>query len=141
MFVMYLLLVLCWFVFECYVDHGDLHVLTPSFPTRLSSDRWRRATVRATIIKRHGLPRFRQIKQHWCVEQNPTKRRARLNFTAEGSDVLLVSGISHSCGIRSEEHTSELQSLMRTSYAVFCLKKTKTHIIITPPKQIINTEH
>src|SRR3546814_2369401 len=28
--------------------------------------------------------------------------------------------------IRSEEHTSELQSLMRTSYAVFCLKKKKT---------------
>src|SRR3546814_1160482 len=26
-------------------------------------------------------------------------------------------------GIRSEEHTSELQSLMRNSYAVFCLKK------------------
>src|SRR3546814_9869731 len=29
--------------------------------------------------------------------------------------------------VRSEEHTPELQSLMRTSYAVFCLKK-KTHI-------------
>src|SRR3546814_6020418 len=30
------------------------------------------------------------------------------------------------CMVRSEEHTSELQSLMRTSYAVFCLKqKTK----------------
>src|SRR3546814_1776517 len=28
--------------------------------------------------------------------------------------------------LRSEEHTSELQSLMRNSYAVFCLKKTKT---------------
>src|SRR3546814_9199796 len=28
---------------------------------------------------------------------------------------------------RSEEHTSELQSLMRTSYAVFCLKKQRTH--------------
>src|SRR3546814_4263362 len=28
---------------------------------------------------------------------------------------------------RSEEHTSELQSLMRNSYAVFCLKKKKTH--------------
>src|SRR3546814_9101733 len=27
------------------------------------------------------------------------------------------------CGQRSEEHTSELQSLMRISYAVFCLKK------------------
>src|SRR3546814_8613497 len=30
-------------------------------------------------------------------------------------------------GIRSEEHTSELQSLMRISYAVFCLKKKKKH--------------
>src|SRR3546814_4341856 len=30
---------------------------------------------------------------------------------------------------RSEEHTSELQSLMRISYAVFCLKKKKTHNI------------
>src|SRR3546814_1460823 len=32
---------------------------------------------------------------------------------------------------RSEEHTSELQSLMRISYAVFCLKKKKTIIIVT----------
>src|SRR3546814_8005303 len=30
--------------------------------------------------------------------------------------------------VRSEEHTSELQSLMRISYAVFCLKKTHTSI-------------
>src|SRR3546814_7065722 len=30
-------------------------------------------------------------------------------------------------GDRSEEHTSELQSLMRISYAVFCLKKKHTH--------------
>src|SRR3546814_9023805 len=29
--------------------------------------------------------------------------------------------------LRSEEHTSELQSLMRISYAVFCLKKKKTN--------------
>src|SRR3546814_1540889 len=32
-------------------------------------------------------------------------------------------------GSRSEEHTSELQSLMRTSYAVFCLKKKKRYTI------------
>src|SRR3546814_1545892 len=31
------------------------------------------------------------------------------------------------CSFRSEEHTSELQSLMRISYAVFCLKKKNTH--------------
>src|SRR3546814_13502457 len=33
---------------------------------------------------------------------------------------------------RSEEHTSELQSLMRISYAVFCLKKKKTYSTLTP---------
>src|SRR3546814_5512877 len=33
--------------------------------------------------------------------------------------------------LRSEEHTSELQSLMRISYAVFCLKKKKKKQLIT----------
>src|SRR3546814_4405874 len=33
------------------------------------------------------------------------------------------AGLAGLAGIRSEEHTSELQSLMRISYAVFCLKK------------------
>src|SRR3546814_10048773 len=35
-------------------------------------------------------------------------------------------------GVRSEEHTSELQSLMRISYAVFCLTNTKNAAIIHP---------
>src|SRR3546814_781277 len=41
------------------------------------------------------------------------------------------------CGqwLRSEEHTSELQSLMRISYAVFCLKKTKTYPHTTQKSQ------
>src|SRR3546814_5476242 len=39
---------------------------------------------------------------------------------------------------RSEEHTSELQSLMRISYAVFCLKK-KKHIKIHLPESNIDT--
>src|SRR3546814_4942724 len=34
--------------------------------------------------------------------------------------------------MRSEEHTSELQSLMRISYAVFCLKKKNTRMPTTP---------
>src|SRR3546814_5184564 len=61
-------------------------------------------------------------------------------FAALGSDeaeVLTIntvtsfggSWLSARIGSRSEEHTSELQSLMRISYAVFCLKKkNKTHI-------------
>src|SRR3546814_6312194 len=39
---------------------------------------------------------------------------------------------------RSEEHTSELQSLMRISYAVFCLKKKKSD---TPHKKIYTTNN
>src|SRR3546814_10652625 len=41
-----------------------------------------------------------------------------------------ASSVTGSIRERSEEHTSELQSLMRISYAVFCLKK-KTHHNIT----------
>src|SRR3546814_3564667 len=37
---------------------------------------------------------------------------------------------AHPAAFRSEEHTSELQSLMRISYAVFCLKKKNTKINI-----------
>src|SRR3546814_8080423 len=42
------------------------------------------------------------------------------NFAGSGD--VLVTGMTK----RSEEHTSELQSLMRSSYAVFCLNKKKT---------------
>src|SRR3546814_4563636 len=50
-------------------------------------------------------------------------------LTAAGrprSDFSLALYAASSATVRSEEHTSELQSLMRNSYAVFCLKK-KTH--------------
>src|SRR3546814_1067772 len=40
----------------------------------------------------------------------------------------LVDERAMGVAIRSEEHTSELQSLMRISYAVFCLKKKKNQI-------------
>src|SRR3546814_6702092 len=48
----------------------------------------------------------------WPILKSPTTKSGRT-----------TSGLSAS--IRSEEHTSELQSLMRNSYAVFCLKKKK----------------
>src|SRR3546814_9939066 len=45
-------------------------------------------------------------------------------------------------GTRSEEHTSELQSLMRISYAVFCLKKkNKKTYINTHNRKLITSEH
>src|SRR3546814_10284706 len=46
----------------------------------------------------------------------------------------------HAYEIRSEEHTSELQSLMRISYAVFCLKKKKQKLEITQSRQHLKTQ-
>src|SRR3546814_7851392 len=43
--------------------------------------------------------------------------------------------------VRSEEHTSELQSLMRISYAVFCLKKKKTITSNTEQYNYLTAEH
>src|SRR3546814_3954057 len=42
---------------------------------------------------------------------------------------------------RSEEHTSELQSLMRISYAVFCLKKKTIHYCLIPCVYPIHIQH
>src|SRR3546814_6464001 len=51
-------------------------------------------------------------------------------FVAEQAPVSHLRSLRDSAdatGFRSEEHTSELQSLMRITYAVFCLKKKTTH--------------
>src|SRR3546814_7470915 len=48
-----------------------------------------------------------------------------------GKDLKALAGGIGKVFRRSEEHTSELQSLMRISYAVFCLKKKKNDIRIT----------
>src|SRR3546814_8297659 len=48
-------------------------------------------------------------------------------MTAATGGIAATATIAPTSGSRSEEHTSELQSLMRITYAVFCLKKKKTH--------------
>src|SRR3546814_4826483 len=66
--------------------------------------------TRRRDIERPQLP----LIAHRCAERQRFAAGAR----AEVGDALAGLG-------RSEEHTSELQSLMRISYAVFCLKKKK----------------
>src|SRR3546814_3652845 len=69
--------------------------------------------------------------------RDPTARTAALSMRVWPVPVATADGRSLHCGSerlgdtagdRSEEHTSELQSLMRISYAVFCLKKKKKKI-------------
>src|SRR3546814_1162112 len=59
------------------------------------------------------------------VDQNTV--RARLRYDDDRLRADLGAFYSEQQFNRSEEHTSELQSLMRISYAVFCLKKKKLH--------------
>src|SRR3546814_3787394 len=61
-----------------------------------------------------------------AVRDNPELNQQFSELTALGR-VGLPDDIGPMIARRSEEHTSELQSLMRISYAVFCLKKTNIH--------------
>src|SRR3546814_10506566 len=64
------------------------------------------------------------------LEPGPTDRqRAIAPARAAGLGIAHTGspGAAFFAMARSEEHTSELQSLMRISYAVFCLKKKNTH--------------
>src|SRR3546814_5043444 len=76
-------------------------------------------------------------------------RRPRLvrGLGGIGKGSMIAAALTSPCLIRSdgrtitrsEEHTSELQSLMRISYAVFCLKKKKT--LCLSPRTPLNTSH
>src|SRR3546814_5277582 len=58
-----------------------------------------------------------------CKRRDAAPRRRRLGQRAARDGARGAGGALRAADGRSEEHTSELQSLMRISYAVFCLKK------------------
>src|SRR3546814_5394623 len=65
-----------------------------------------------------------EVKRHPLFIARPVKTRLLLIIASDKG----LAG-AYNSNVRSEEHTSELQSLMRISYAVFCLKnKKKKHI-------------
>src|SRR3546814_5668850 len=61
-----------------------------------------------------------------CVFASRRLRKFKLYIPSERYDEKALAKLGDPKIGRSEEHTSELQSLMRTSYAVFCLKNKKT---------------
>src|SRR3546814_2038378 len=99
------------------------------FAARLKSAqvRARRAPIRARAIERELGTRFTADTLAALVRRYPARQFVWLM----GADNLAQFHRWRDWRKRSEEHTSELQSLMRISYAVFCLKKKKlttTHI-------------
>src|SRR3546814_2942029 len=60
---------------------------------------------------------------------DPARVDIRGEVTAE-QDVEIDVDVAFEGRVRSEEHTSELQSLMRISYAVFCLKKKRQNTML-----------
>src|SRR3546814_7631167 len=115
-----------FFFFEGYVDHRYQHDLNPSFPTRRPSDLTQdRLAQRAA--EREATPRGRDRKlQHTDLQRNDGDGPAVVvgKHYRERREDAVVETLRLKEG-KSEEHTSELQSLMRISYAVFCLKKKK----------------
>src|SRR3546814_10285317 len=107
-----------------------LHVRPPSFPTRRASDLGRRlaeiAAEKAAIIK--GGVALSAAQAPEAMEVIAARCRALdVPLLVEDRELRVEVLRSDLQGHRSEEHTSELQSLMRISYAVFCLKKKKKH--------------
>src|SRR3546814_6991288 len=131
-------------------DHRDLPVLTHSFPTRRSSDLSIQRIARpigpgaASGSAWLGVsvpqlpwelpPPIRPASSTRTLRPCSANARPQARPTTPPPTTTTSAFFSISGGRRhprrSEEHTSELQSLMRISYAVFCLKKKNTHSII-----------
>src|SRR3546814_5575733 len=107
--------------------------MTHSCPTRRASDLCAiGCTVAGDLLHhfREGIARLdhavengdfvldQLVQQLRCGRARP----GRILEHKLGAAALIIRSVA----LRSEEHTSELQSLMRISYAVFCLKKKKT---------------
>src|SRR3546814_10645348 len=82
-----------------------------------------RATRTDTLFPYTTLVRSRRRQ---CRSQIDEMLHSRRKVFVDEVDAHMLA-VTHGVGDRSEEHTSELQSLMRISYAVFCLKKKPEH--------------
>src|SRR3546814_1304503 len=107
-----------------------------SFPTRrssdLSSDGQPNQPLSGSPEKAMAMGSITSapIHQVWNMFQPPLSTGSRLarRDVSVAQSIAWISTLKPA--LRSEEHTSELQSLMRISYAVFCLKKKQSQAYI-----------
>src|SRR3546814_9799375 len=93
---------------------------------------FRTRSLASLAFANQRLPDNGAIRQKIGLRRNPEKNGSRWRKVQSGWNRRRMN--------RSEEHTSELQSLMRISYAVFCLKKKKNKQTDTHT-QVIHTTH
>src|SRR3546814_5654226 len=106
--------------------------MTPSFPTRRSSDLTMLPFGTMSPTKSLEIARAVYAKVPYLTNVFEQKFNQKL--------IGLITDNGYNLGTtfdRSDEHTSELQSLMRISYAVFCLKKKILHNNKTSNKKAI----
>src|SRR3546814_2503790 len=108
--------------------------MTHAFPTRRSSDLHMTFLPKAELLTLEELDRVcsafveRGVRKLRLTGGEPLVRRNIMSLVRSLSrhlDSGALDELTLTTNGRSEEHTSELQSLMRISYAVFCLKKKK----------------
>src|SRR3546814_5125086 len=82
-----------------------------------------------TLFRSRGAEKHRRLRAGASGAPVPRRPAARTDGPSRSTDRERLLDARRARALRSEEHTSELQSLMRISYAVFCLNK--QHIIRT----------
>src|SRR3546814_9987540 len=78
------------------------------------------------ISERFGVSSVRQLKAkhlRWALETWAATKSSQTRYDYWRTARCIAAALGRDEDWRSEEHTSELQSLMSNSYAVFCLKK------------------
>src|SRR3546814_8264101 len=108
---------------KLYSDHLDLHKKTHAFPTRRTSDHrmGQRTNGNEVYPGRRIIADIGYGNSARCLGNQPSINQGYGLTQRYRGEVIK----------RSEEHTSELQSLMRIPYAVFCLQTKKTATIAT----------
>src|SRR3546814_8656414 len=111
------------------VCSSDLHV---GLPQRAALHQAEAVHAGKAQVDGEGIPQLRLALHRRAFPREPLRRRHPRRLEADrkgegeaaerGAAIIdRVAALDLLCPPRSEEHTSELQSLMRTSYAVFCL--------------------
>src|SRR3546814_8372073 len=117
-------------------EQAGAHVHFRQLSTRASFDLIRQARTRGVrvscgvspahlLLSDIAIGAFRTYARLSPPLRSEDDRLATIEAVRDGTVDLICSGHDPRGTDRSEEHTSELQSLMRISYAVFCLKKKK----------------